>query len=251
MATATLMAPAAAYHPHAPSFPAPYSHQPPSMPGISQAEPPRRTSHDSESSQRQSLPSLSEVFSGSKPSTYSPTTPTTMAGSQSLPPPPPPFATSAPSRPEPAQESRPAPPHEDKFLRYQRSDVGPANGPPGPAYQYGEQRELTRPSEPPQRNGSFSNPHPHQAPYPQPSQLPPGQLPLSQGPPISPRHLGPPVPPYEPQRPTLHQDDEYGVQRRYDANTLNRHFEAWGYTDCLQRVSYTTSQLNTQVAHKQ
>ncbi|KAI0134650.1 GATA zinc finger protein [Xylariales sp. AK1849] len=240
MAAAALMSPASANHPHNPPFPPSYSHPPPpsAMPGITpQGESSRRTANDPETSQRQSLPSISEVFSA-KPGTFSPTTPTTLAGSQSLPPPPLPFNSSAASRPEPGPEIRPPPPpQEDKFFRYpQRYD---GSGAPGPVYQYGEQRELAKPPDPVQRNGGLPNSHAPQGPYNQPGQLPPGQLPFSQAPPMSPRHPGPPIPPYDPQRPPLHADDDFGAQRRYDPNTLNRHFEAWGYTDCLQRITWT------------
>ncbi|KAK9421510.1 putative GATA-type domain-containing protein [Seiridium unicorne] len=233
MAAAALMSPASAYHPHNPSFPPPYSHPSPApMPGIlNQGDSSRRTSKDSEPSQRQSLPSISEMFSA-KPAAYSPTTPTTAAGPSSLPPPPPSYSNAPPSRLEPGPESRPPPP-----VFPQRPEAGG----PGPAYQYGDQREPIKPAEHPQRNGIFSAPHAAPAPYPAPGQLPPGQLPLSQAPPISPRHLGPPMPPpYDPQRPPMPGDDEYAIQRRYDPNSLNRHFEVWGYTDCLERIMWAS-----------
>ncbi|KAH6652954.1 hypothetical protein BKA67DRAFT_305959 [Truncatella angustata] len=235
MAAAALMSPASAYHPHNSAFSQSYTHPSPApMSGIlGQGDALRRASKDSEPSQRQSLPSISEMFSA-KPSTYTPTTPTSMAGSSSLPPPPPPppsYGNGAAARPEPASDPRPAPPH---FA--QRPDSGVA----GPGYhQYHEPREPARPTEHhPQRNGSFSSSHVPPVPYTANGQLPPGQLPLSQAPPISPRYMGPPVPPpFDPQRPTVHPEEEYNMQRRYDPNALNRHFEAWGYTDCLQRVS--------------
>lgn len=232
MAAAALMSPASAYHPHNPAFPPSYSHPSPApMPGmLSQGGSSRRTSKDSESAQRTSLPSISEMIN-TRPNAYSPTTPKTVAGPSNLPPPPPPasYNNSAPSRIEPGHESRPPPP---PFSQR------PETGGPGPAYLYSDQRELARQPESLHRNGSLSGSHAPPVPYPAPGQLPPGQLPLTQGPPISPRHLGPPMPPpYDPQRPPpMHGDEEYGVQRRYDPNALNRHFEVWGYTDCLQRV---------------
>ncbi|KAI1850701.1 hypothetical protein JX265_004412 [Neoarthrinium moseri] len=242
MAAAALMSPAPAYHPHGPSFPPSYSHQPPSgpMPGlISHGESSRRTSKDSEPSHRQSLPSISEMFSG-KPTVYSPTTPTSMAGSQSLPPPPPPqqqpqppssFPSSASTRADPGPASQPLPPHFS-----QRPET---TGPPGPVYQY-DQRELSKAPEHNQRHSALSNPHaPPVYQPPPPGQLPPGQLPLSQAPPMSPRHMGP-MPPFDPQRPPLHGEEEYGIQRRYDSNNLNRHFETWNYTDCLQRIAWSS-----------
>ncbi|KAL7622823.1 hypothetical protein AAE478_006502 [Parahypoxylon ruwenzoriense] len=190
----------------------------------------RRTSNESEPAQRQSLPSLSEVFSGAKPSHYSPTTPTAITSSHSLPPP---FGTSVPPRSEPQPDPRPAPPsHEDKFYRYpHRPDVGPPPGPPGPpnsAYGFPEQRG---PAEPPETvpNNGHANPPP-QIPYP------PGQYPLPSAP-ISPHHLGHSLPPYDQARPPLHSDEDYGMHRnRYDNTTLNRHFESWGYQDCLHKI---------------
>lgn len=234
MAAVALMSSAPAYHPHHQSYPQSYSQQSPApMPGIlTPAEPPRRVSKDSEPAQRQSLPSISEMFNA-KPSGFPPTTPTTAAGPSHLPPPPPPpvFHQNVPPppapRPEPSAESRSQPP-----LFTQRPD----NGPPGTAYQYGESREPSRPVDL-HRNGSFSGSHAPPVAYPGPSQLPPGQLPLSQAPPpISPRHPMPPQ--FETQRPPMHSDEEVGAPRRYDSNNLNQQFEVWGYTDCLQRVSF-------------
>lgn len=232
MAATALMNPVPAYHPHKPPFPPPY-HQPPSnMPGMVSPGDSRRTPNEPEPVQRQSLPSISEVFSGAKPTHYSPTTPTTLAGPHSLPPPP--FGSSLPPRSEPPPEPRPAPPsHEDKFFRYpQRPDVGPPLGPPGPpssAYGYPEQRDPTKPPEAVPNAGHTNPPPPPQIPYPA------GQYPLPPAP-ISPHHLGPPLPPYDQSRPPLHADEDYGMHRtRYDS-TLNRHFESWGYQDCLNKV---------------
>ncbi|KAF2994228.1 hypothetical protein E8E14_000833 [Neopestalotiopsis sp. 37M] len=244
MAAAALMSPANAYHPHNTAYQPSYMHHSPApMPGIlNQADALRRTSKDSEpAQQRQSLPSISEMFNSAKP-TYSPTTPTT-AGPTSLPPPPPPqaphsaYSNNAPPRPEPPADNR-APPA--VFSR-------PENTGPGPAYQFGEHRDYPKPQEPPhhhhQRNDSFASSQGPSGPYPGPSPLPPGQLPLSsQGGPISPRHAGPPMgPQYESQRPPMqHPDEEYCVQRRYDPNQLNRQFEAWGYGDCLQKLMWAS-----------
>ncbi|ORY68820.1 uncharacterized protein BCR38DRAFT_139605 [Pseudomassariella vexata] len=257
MAAAALMSPAAAYHSHSySSLSPPYGHghghhgpPPPSMPSmISLDESRRHSMHDAEPAQRQSLPSISEVFSSANKShPYSPTTPTTMGPSQNLPPPPP-FGSSVSSRAEagsgsgPGPESRPPPSHEDKFSRHPQRQEGPPSGPSSSAYPYGDQRELPKPPDSLQRNGNHSNnpPPPPQVPYTQPGQYPPGQLPLSAAPPISPRHFGPPIPPpFEHQRPQqLHSDDEFGAPRRYDPNSLNRHFETWSYTDGLQRIQF-------------
>ncbi|XXH03386.1 hypothetical protein Hte_009785 [Hypoxylon texense] len=203
------------------------------MPGMISPGDSRRTPNEPEPTQRQSLPSISEVFSGAKPAHYSPTTPTALGiPSHSLPPPP--FGSSLPPRSEPPPEPRPAPSsHEDKFFRYpQRSDVGPPPGPPGPpssAYGYPEQRDPTKPPEAVPNAGHTNPPPPPQIPYPA------GQYPLPPAP-ISPHHLGTPYPPLDQSRPPLHADEDYGMHRaRYDS-TLNRHFESWGYQDCLHRI---------------
>ncbi|KAI5858223.1 hypothetical protein GGS23DRAFT_616568 [Durotheca rogersii] len=231
MAATSLINPAPVYHPHKPPFPPAY-HQPPSaMPGMISPGESRRTSNESEPSQRQSLPSISEVFSGAKPSHYSPTTPTALAGSHSLPHP---FSSSAPPRSEPPPEPRPAPPsHEDKFFRYPpRPDVGPPPGPPNSVYAFPEQRDPTKPLEAAPNSG-HANPPP-QIPYP------PGQYPLPPAP-ISPHHLGPSLPPYDQPRPPLHSDEDYGMHRsRFDNTALNQHFESWGYQDTLRKLSWTS-----------
>lgn len=269
MAAATLMNPVSSYHAHnPPSFPSSYARPPPpAMPSIMSAGEPRRSPSEAEQTQRQSLPSISEVFSSAKGNTYSPTTPTTMSASQSLPPPPPPFASAAP-RPDSGPESRPAPSsHEDKFFaRYApQTEATPVPGAPSSTYSYGEQRELAKPPELLPRSGnqmhghshSNTNPPPPALTYSQTGQLPPGQYPLSQAPPISPRHMGPPGPPFDPQRPPLPHDDDFGVHRRYDSTNLNRHFEAWGYTDCLQKIHWTArticnfSEAYTNIASEQ
>ncbi|KAI0137907.1 hypothetical protein F4776DRAFT_663480 [Hypoxylon sp. NC0597] len=234
MAATALINPAPpAYHPHKPPFQPVYHQPPPPMPGMISPGESRRSPNEAEPSQRQSLPSISEVFSGAKPSHYSPTTPTTLGGSHSLPP---------PLRSEPPPESRPAPPsHDDKFFRYpQRPEVGVPPGPPGPpgppnsAYAYPEQRDPTKPPETVSSGGHTNASAPPQIPYP------PGQYPLPAAP-ISPHHLGHALPPYEQPRPPLHSDEEYGMHRnRYDSNTLNRHFESWGYQDCLNKLVWTS-----------
>ena len=234
MAAATLMNPSSAYHPHSTPFSSPHHHHPPPppMPGMISTGESRRTPNEPEPAQRQSLPSLSEVFSAGK-STYSPTTPTTLPGPSSLPPP---FSSAPPPRSEPGHDIRPTPPHEDGLFRYApRADIAAPRPPTAAGHPFPEPRDLGKAPEPTHLNGSHPGPPPH-IPYPPQAQLPPGQFPLSQTP-ISPRHLGP-IPPYEQQRPPIHSDEEYGMHRnRYDPATVNRHFEAWGYQDCLQRVS--------------
>ncbi|KAK7952268.1 uncharacterized protein PG986_007996 [Apiospora aurea] len=201
----------------------------------------RRTPSDMEASKRQSLPSISEVFSSSKPSPYSPTTPSTMGSAQGLPPPPPPPFSSAPPRSDVGPEPRAAVSGpEERFSRFAPRHEGHYSAPSSSGFAFGEQREGAKPSEPSQRNGS----HPPGLSYSHSGHLPPGQYPLGQAPPISPRHMGPPGPPYEHHRPPLHSDEDYGLPRRYDTSALNRHFEAWGYTDCLQRISWTARTMS-------
>lgn len=239
MATAALINPTPpAYPHHSPfSFSQPQHHQPPPpMPGMAAPSEGRTSSTDNEPSQRQSLPSISEVFLAAKPNSYSPTTTTSLPGPQSAPPPP--FHPSS-SRTEPPQEPRPVPPPlEDKFLRYsQRSESGSSHGPPS-SLPYPEQRELTKPPEPMHPSVGHANPPPppHSSYPPQPSHLPPGQYPLSHSG-LSPRHAGPPYPSYDQPRPPVPSEEEYAMQRnRYDNSTLNRHFEAWGYQDFLNKV---------------
>ncbi|KAK8139579.1 hypothetical protein PG984_000702 [Apiospora sp. TS-2023a] len=211
------------------------------MPGMMSAGDSRRTPSELDASKRQSLPSISEVFSSSKPSPYSPTTPSTIGSSQNLPPPPPPPFSSAPPRSDAGPEPRAAGPAPDeRFSRYAPRNEGSYPGPSSSSFAYGE-RDGAKPSEPLQRNGG----HPPGLPFSHSSHLPPGQYPLGgQAPPMSPRHMGPPGPPYDHHRPQLHSDEEYGMPRRYDSSALNRHFEAWGYTDCLQRISWTARTMS-------
>jgi len=246
MAAATLLNPATAYHPHSQPFSSPY-HQPqaPPPPAMSMVAPgeSKRPSNDVETGSRQSLPSISEVFSGTKPAHYSPTTSTTVPGPQNLPPP---FASVGPPPPppprsEPGPEPRPIPTHEEKFFRYpSRHDSGPTQGPgPHTSYPYAEHRDLPKAAEPAPSNSHLNSQPPPPIPYP------PGQLPLSAAPAPA-RHHGA-LPPYDPHRPPPppRAEEEYVSHRtRYDA-TLNRHFEAWGYTDCLGKVGFgfATSQF--------
>jgi hypothetical protein len=256
MAAATLVSPAAAYHSNPPG-PPPYSHSRPSIPAMMAGPEPRRSPIDGDASKRQSLPSLSEVFSGAKNGPYSPSTSASGSAGQGLvqqpapPPPPPPsssFATSGPSRIDSGLEARSAA-ADDRHFRYPRSE--PAQGPPGAAFTYGEHREMSKPPDPPQRNGhhyaaaSAAPPPPPPPPppmssYAQQGQLPPSQYPLPQGP-ISPRHMGPPGA-YDRQR-LLHSDEDYGSQRRFETSTLNRHLDAWGYSDSLHMILSSSSTI--------
>lgn len=238
MAAATLLNPATAYHPHSQAFPSPYHQpQPPppatSMVSLSES---KRLSNEAESSSRQSLPSISEVFS--KPTHYATATPTTLAGSQNLPPP---FIAVGPSsqqRPEPSHETRPAPRHDDKYFRYQpRLDPGTSQGAgPSTSYAYSEHADITKAQDPAPGSSHLGAQPPPSMPYP------PGQLPLSAAPAPS-RHHGP-LPPYDAHRqPSSRTDEEYGIQRSQYDRTLNRHFEPWGYTDCLNKIAWNANTL--------
>ncbi|KAI1112648.1 hypothetical protein F5Y14DRAFT_250723 [Nemania sp. NC0429] len=239
MAAATLLNPATGYHPHSQPFSSPY-HQPQPQLATTNMIPHgdgKRLSTEVENGPRQSLPSISEVL---KPNHYTPTTPTTLPGSQTLPPP---FASVGPppqQRPEPGPEPRPLPPREEKHFRYpSQHDSGPSSRgvAPQPSYSYQEHGEMPKAPEP-NLSSSHINSQPHPSmPYP------PGQLPLSAASATT-RHHGP-LPPYDIHRPPPSRaDDEYGIHRtRYD-QTLNRHFEAWGYADCLGKIVWNANTLS-------
>ena len=257
MATATLLNPGPGYHqlsPYSYSQPPPPSHHPQPLPRPSPAAgsmlgmgPPSDTrimASEKEPSQRQSLPSLSEVFSASKATSYSPK-PAAINGVTTQAPPAPFHVAHA--RPETIPEARP--PHsalDDKFFRFsQRPGSSSSSHPPGPPT-YIEHRDMSKTVEPLRSEPS----HVH-APAPppalsgprtslsQPSQLPPGQYPLSQ-PAISPRHTGP-FPTYETQG--LPPSESDYTRGRYDPTTLNRHIETWSYQDCLNKVSARTTKI--------
>jgi len=97
-----------------------------------------------------------------------------------------------------------------------------------------------------QANAPYSHPlaaQPPQPPYAQSGQLPPGQLPLTAGYPVSPLHSGgsgtPLPPPYDQHRPAAGppEDADFGRSRnnKYEA-TLSRHFEAWSYAEYMAKI---------------
>ncbi|KAI1428639.1 hypothetical protein F5Y12DRAFT_710937 [Xylaria sp. FL1777] len=239
MAAATLLNPATAYHPHNQPFSSPY-HQPQPPPAATTMIPPsdvKRMSNEVTNGPRQSLPSISEVFSTGKPNHYTPTTPTTLGGSQSLPPPFTSVGAPPQQRPEPGPEPRPIPTHDDKYFRYaSRHDSGPSQAAASQSsYSFPEHRDTPKVPEATPSSSHLNSQPPPSMPYP------PGQLPLSAA--TAPtRHHGP-LPPYDTHRPPPppRVDDEYGMHRtRYDT-TLNRHFEAWGYTDCLNKIAWNAN----------
>ncbi|KAK3685741.1 hypothetical protein B0T22DRAFT_227892 [Podospora appendiculata] len=281
MATAALMNPnAPPYHPHShshshshslshshahhPSFSYPHPAPSVSIPAMISPVDSRRTSGDSESPHRQSLPSIQEVISGTKQAAFAPPTPsqTSLPPSQGLPSP---FASSAPSRSfgDVAMDKNPSPRTLHPTSSFSRSETLPAfSDPARPAL-------SSRPAPPPLNTFSSQHPSPplkfeqmepeqrHEREqlsagyqlhtptqptsglYSQTGRLPPGQLPLAAFP-VSPRHTGPTLPsPYESHRPPMYSDDgEYGPNRGSEYKvTLERHFEAWSYVDSLHTVA--------------
>ncbi|KAL1855647.1 hypothetical protein VTK73DRAFT_8536 [Phialemonium thermophilum] len=260
MATTALISPTTPYHPHT-AFSSFASQAPTSsMPGLISPVESRRTSDEPESAAHR-LPSIQEVISGTKPPGYA--GPVSSAPSVGLPSP---FSTVAPPRQlSDVPQERRASPRSLQHTSYPprpgpsstfSDPIRPAlNRPLGPSPQSANLYLSQQPSpttrtdqesdrrqlpDGPQFSGSYGH-HPSlpvSGLYPQPGQLPPGQLPLP-GYPISPRHAGPPsLPsPFEPQRPPLYGEDDSATKgSKYEA-TLNRAFEVWSYSEALHRIS--------------
>jgi hypothetical protein len=259
MAAATVLPPGHHYPPQ-PSFSHHHTHSSgPSISNMISSSEPRKAHDGTDSPNRQSLPSLSEVISGTKPTQYPPPAPASMQPGSSLPSPfAPPTArqfaeSDKHSPPQPLHPNSTYPPRQEPLPAFSGSPRPPFNGRPGlPPV---SDRRPTPPSkhevqpahhihEPPKPldshalNGNYA--HAHVQPPPpqplgvsyQPGQLPPGQVPLP-GYPISPRH---PVPHmsagYDPRGPPAHAEEgDYNTRARYD-----RHFESWSYQDSLSRV---------------
>lgn len=266
MATATLLNPAPHYQSHQP----PYSYSHPtassSMPGIISPVEPRRISDDNEPQQRQSLPSIQEVISGTKPSApaFPPSLSTSVSGPPSLPSP---FAPSSSSRPfadMSPQERHPSPrslhnpasfpTRGEPMPPFSDPARPPLSGRPPPPPPLNTYHPGARPSPPPLKmesrvperqtdvhrmNGSYpqsAGPEQPGLPYPQPVQLPPGQLPLSAHP-ASPRHPVSSLPsPFDGSRSSMHEDADYMRRENKYEQTLSRHFEAWQYQESLAKV---------------
>ncbi|KAK4168846.1 hypothetical protein QBC43DRAFT_81690 [Cladorrhinum sp. PSN259] len=271
MATATLISPSApsSYHQqHHSSYNSGYPHSAPvgSIPSmISPIEPRRPTDEaDSNHSHRQSLPSISEVISATKPG-FPPPPPITQ--SQTLPSP---FASSGPPRPFEQlgsdKNSSPRTLHPPS-TGYSRPDTLPAisdpsrsllnNRPPAPPplntfsgqhhsspppLRHDQHEAEQRPGQVQPLSAGHREQSQQQLPglYTETGRLPPGQLPLS-GYPVSPRHNGPTLPsPYDTQRPPFHGEEspEYMHHRlsEYKA-AIDKHFENWGYQENLQIVA--------------
>lgn len=264
MATATLISPSNPYHGHHTPFSSGHHHSSasgPSIAGMISPVEPRRHSDDNETSQRQSLPSLSEVISGAKPSPFPPSqSASTVSGSMhsfpstysSGPPrtfPEPPLSdkqspralhpNSFGPRPEPlpsfSESARPPP----FTSRHAPPPISSFSGPqPSPPIKPEHPREIEAKSL--EQSGPYHHPaHQHIPPvyHPHAGHLPPGQIPLPAYP-VSPRHSAALPPPFESQRPPVHADEgEYAPARPQYDRTLNRPSDTWSYTDCLERVS--------------
>ncbi|KAG5798607.1 hypothetical protein H9Q69_002347 [Fusarium xylarioides] len=256
MATATLITPAAHYQPQPqPPF---SSYSQPNSGAASIANmisEPRKPVDDQEPSNRQSLPSISEVIQGTKPGPYPVAHAPGLQSGSSLPSP---FAPAPRSFPEAEKRSSPQPLHPTSS--FPRQD-GPAFAdsprphfsnrpslPPvsdrrqspsakadlPPHHHHHPEQKLPEPHHP--LNGAYAHPPPPPAPVAyQPGQLPPGQMPLPTYP-IPPRHGMPPHIPgsYDPRAPP-HMDDPEYARARYEA-TVDRHYESWNYQDSLSRI---------------
>ncbi|KAF4965039.1 hypothetical protein FSARC_7112 [Fusarium sarcochroum] len=224
---------------------------------ISSVEP-RKPADDQEPSNRQSLPSISEVIQGTKPGPYPVAHAPGLQSGSSLPSP---FAPAPRSFPEAEKRSSPQPLHPTSS--FSRQDGLPAftdsprphfsNRPSLPPVSDRRQSPSAKPDLPPQHhhhpeqklsephhplNGVYAHPPPP-PPAPvayQPGQLPPGQMPLPAYP-ISPRHGVPPHVPgsYDPRAPPHVEESDYAARARYEA-TVDRHFESWSYQDSLSRI---------------
>ena len=262
MATATVLAHNTARQPSKFSSSEYLHHQSsPSTSSMISTESQHKSSEDNEQPSRQSLPSISEVISGTKPA-FSSGPPTVQPGSTL----PSPFPSASRSYPENDKRSSPHlntyPPRQDTLPKF-------ADSPHGGPY-------SVRPTLPPvtERRGSPSNrsenlprhgpdlhggseahsmdrmngiyshqphasvPHLSSSSGYQHGSLPHGQVALPPYP-NSPRHPGPPPPAsshYDPRSMPSHQGESESLSRqRYDS--INRHFETWGYQDALSRVS--------------
>lgn len=265
MATATLLNPAPHYPSQPPSYSHNYSHSS-TMPGIISPVEPRRAADDHESHRQQPLPSIQDII-GPKPSSsaFPSSISTAVSGAPNLPSP---FASSTSSR-QPfvdlsPQDKHPSPRslHNPTSFPSRNEPIPPFSDPSRPPLSsrppppsVNSYHSGVRPSPPPlkmeshgaERQGDThrANSYPHSAvseptnpSYPQPSHLPPGQLPLSAHP-MSPRYsTGASLPsPFDGSR-SLHEDGDYMRRENKYEQTLNRHFEAWQYQESLAKVSF-------------
>ncbi|KND86647.1 hypothetical protein TOPH_08710, partial [Tolypocladium ophioglossoides CBS 100239] len=277
MATATILAPSVHYPPQSFSGYAQHSAAGANTASMISSES-RRSSDDNESSNRQSLPSISEVISGTRPGQYPPPAQSSMQPGSSLPssftqathqypesdkhasPQPLHPASSFPQRQEtlPAFVDSPRPPFNGRHSLPPVSDRRPT--PPTKSELSPQHPQKPSDSHPP--NGAYAHPPPPPPPAPtshpyQPGQLPPGQIPLPSYP-ISPRHAVPIAPGhYDPRGQSMHPEEaDYSNRARYDPS-LNRHFETWSYQDSLSRIGsssrtiFNFAEAYTRIAREQ
>lgn len=222
----------------------------------------RRSSDDKEQPGRQSLPSISEVISGARPSQYPPSQ-SSMQPGLSLPSPFPPasrqFAEPEKHSPQPLHTASSFPSRQENMPAFAESPRLPFNArhslppvidrrsTPPTKSELPPHHRLTEPqptSEPHTTNGAYGHapapPPPTSHPYP-PGHLPPGQVPLPTYP-ISPRNPGPPPPGhYDPRgAPMRHDEADYANRARFEHGPT-RHFETWNYQDSLSRVRFRLS----------
>ncbi|KAK2609283.1 hypothetical protein QQS21_002218 [Conoideocrella luteorostrata] len=279
MATATLLAPSThSHYPQSTAYPSYPRHPPGAAAAPPSAAPPapnatsnmissehRRSSDDKEQSNRQSLPSISEVISGARPGQYPPAQSNLQPGSNlSSPFPPAPRQYTEPEKhsPQPRHNVATYPPRQENMPAFADSPRPTFNGrhslPPL------SDRRPTPPTKselPPQHrlaepqqqspdhhgvNGAYGHapPPPTSHPYSN-GHLPPGQVPLPAYP-ISPRHAVPPPPgQYDPQgQATRHDEADYANRARFE-HIPGRHFEAWSYQDSLSRIGASARTLFT------
>ncbi|KAF4997745.1 hypothetical protein FGRMN_3636 [Fusarium graminum] len=257
MATATLITPSAHYPPQPPF--SSYSQSGSGAASISNmisSVEPRKPADDHDQSNRQSLPSISEVIQGTKPGPYPVAHVPGLQSGTSLPSP---FAPAPRSFPDVEKRSSPQPlhptsafPRQDGLPAFTDSPRPHFNSRPSlPSVSDRRQSPSGKPDLPPQHhhtdqklsephhplNGVYAHPPPP-PPVPvayQAGQLPPGQMPLPAYP-ISPRHAMPPHAPgsYDPRAPPHVEEADY-VRARYEV-TVDRHFESWSYQDSLSRI---------------
>ncbi|GAB0134433.1 hypothetical protein EsDP_00002806 [Epichloe bromicola] len=266
MAAATVLTPSSHFPPQPPLYPNYQHHQfeaPPPPPTASAAasnmisSEHRRSSDDKEQPGRQSLPSISEVICGTRPSQYPPSQ-SSMQPALSLPSPFPPasrqFAEPEKHSPQPLQTASSFPSRQENMPAFAESPRLPFNArhslppvidrrsTPPTKSELPPHHRLTEPpstSEPNTTNGAYGHapapPPPTSHPYP-PGHLPPGQVPLPTYP-ISPRHPGPPPPGHYDQRgaPMRHDEADYANRARFEHGPT-RHFETWNYQDSLSRI---------------
>lgn len=243
MAAASVLPPATSHYSTQPTAFSQNTHpagrSPPT--GMISSSEPRRAPDESDGPSRQSLPSISEVISASRPNQYPPPAP---AGS-SLPSP---FVSSDRAYPGPEKHSSPQSIHQSSFTprqehvsSFSESPRPPFSGRPGfpvadrrstppgkPEHPsqltptHGEQPRSVSGSYPPQGPPSS---HPYQG-----NHLPPGQMPLPAYP-ISPRH---PPSEYDSRR-APHEHPDY-ARPRYE-HPPARHYEPWNYQEAFGRVS--------------